>query len=860
MKTWYIFLIILFGYPFTSSAAKSDLLTQEVALLRKTQIEKVDYAIKFIFSENSDTFKGEARLYFSLKNNSQPLRIDALFNKISKITVNGSQVSNHTIEYGYLLIPYQYLAVGSNIIDIEYETNYSKKNHGLQHFKDPLDQREYIFTDSEPYGAHLFYPCFDQPDLKATFDITMVAPQNWVAISNTPILHQTNEESKKITKFKKSVPISTYLLFVGAGGYHSWTTTHLQMPLTIYARESLAQYVDSDELFKITKKGLDFFNSYFNYSYPFEKYDHIFAPELAPGAMENPGAVTMNERMIFRGPATKGIKFGRTNTLLHEMAHMWFGDLVTMKWWSDVWLNESFATFMAYVAQEQISKEQNETDPWQDFLGIQLWAHWQDGLSTTHPIVTEVSDTEVSRTNFDGITYGKGASTLKQLRFYVGFEPFKKGLQSYFKKYAFQNTDYQDFLNSVGEASRKDLNNWAEGWLKSKGLNRVKVQWNCAQGLINSFSLQMQPTVAGLYLPHKTQVGLFYEEKGQEIKLGKTLHISFQNEVTPIQEALGLKCPSMVHPNLGSHDYSITDLDEISLSKALAHLPRVSDPLTRQLLWSDLYQKVEDLKITASEFISFYSEQIKYENNDSIIDFLLGRSSNIESLYWTVLTPEERIKVAPLMEDSLWNGYQKNISQWEWLDFFIKISNSPSALNQLLDLLNNSSTLDQNRRWEVIKKLSFLGYEKISEIVDNELKRDPSFYGETQAFAINVAFPDIVHKTQAWKQLTQNENGISPSKRKEGYKWFHNPNHPQLSKAFVEPFFGLLEKADWSRNWLMVSVFENLFPGNLCSTDLLNLSETRLKEAIEIPSSGKRYWIEANDELKKCISIRAFNK
>ncbi|MGZ3695535.1 MAG: aminopeptidase N, partial [Bdellovibrionota bacterium] len=772
---------------------------------------------------------------------------------------NGAKISDFITHEGSLEIPAKYLAALNTIV-IEYSNGFAEDGSGLTHFTDPSDGKEYIYSDSEPYGAHKIFPGFDQPNLKANYSVNITAPKEWKAIANE-LESRSDEQGEETTHgFFETKPFSTYLVFIGAGNFHQWQSDWKGRPVMLYARESLAQYVDADTIFTVTKKGLDFYSEYFGYSYPFSKYGQVFCPDMGPGAMENPGSVSMNERMIYKGPQSESVYNGRANTILHEMAHMWFGDLVTMNWWNDLWLNESFATFMATYAQEHGMGLGERA--WLSFGTEKGWAYWQDQLVTTHPIVTEVADTDVASTNFDGITYAKGASTLKQLHFFVGDENFRRGVRNYFQKFAWKNATRTDFIGEIAQSANVSLDAWSKGWLESAGLNHVTPVLQCREGKVESLSLNQEPTRFGAYLPHKTNLAFYRKNAGALVAYAQ-LTVKYEGASTAVDAAKGLECPDLLEPNAGDEDYAIANLDAGSLQN-VALLSTIASPLERQMLWGALYQMVRNSTLKLTEYFSFFEKNLPLENNDDVLSSLIGKYNNNIELYWNILSKENRALIAPRLENIALNGMKSasagSNAYYMWLDYFIGVSDSVGSQAELSRLLTNPE-LDQERRWKVIVKLSALGAPEAQALAAAEAKSDTSDSGRNSAFAANVAQPLLASKQDNWKLITDFHSALSLAQRKAGGEQFNNADHPEIAAEFVEPFFVMVKGFKWDgQMFLMNSLFEGLFP-KLCSSELLSQSTQALESSrAALPTIALRAWLEANDELTRCVAIRSYDK
>ncbi len=854
-------LVLFFGSTAHASGERPDrdVLTENLAKARKEIVGAVSYDLKFHFLKAAKGFEGTTAIDFTLLKTAENLSIDALLTTVKSVEINGRKISDFVMHTGSLEIPAGYLEPVNHLV-IEYYNEFAEDGSGLAHFTDPVDGREYIYSDSEPYGAHKIFPCFDQPNLKAKYRISITAPKDWLAIANEFASDVRDLGDESTHRFVESKLFSTYLVFIAAGGFHEWKTDWQGLPVVLYARESLAKYVDAENIFSITKKGLNFYSDYFGYRYPFSKYGQIFCPDLGPGAMENPGSVSLNEKMIFRGPQAESAQLERSNTVLHEMAHMWFGDLVTMNWWSDLWLNESFATFMASLAQERALNLGERS--WQSFNSSKGWAYWQDQLVTTHPIVTEVADTNVASTNFDGITYAKGASTLKQLHFYVGDENFRNGVRSYFQKFAWKNATHADFVNEIAAASAINLGPWSKGWLESAGLNHVKPALACSNGKIESLRLTQEPSASGLFLPHKTNIG-FYRATANGLVKQATLIVNYEKADTDITAAKGMACPDLVEPNEGDEDYAIANLDGKSLL-SVQQIARISSPLERQMLWGTLYQMVRNRTLKLSEYFSFLQKNLPLETNEDVLSYLVDRHSNVDSLYWGTLTVADRSALAPELENHALQGMKNSPPQSSvylmWLDHYIAISDSIASRSQLINLLREPA-LDQTRRWSVIVKLGNLGAPEALPLAREEAARDATDGGRNSAFATAVAVPDLASKQTNWKLITDLSSSLTFAQRRAGAAQFRNADHPEISAEFVAPFYAMVKEFKWDgQMFMMHALFESLFP-NLCTEEQL-VQSTKTLEATRasLPVIAIRSWLEANDELGRCVAMRAYNR
>jgi len=848
--------------PQAVQRADEDNLTLEFARFRRSQVSSVAYDLTFTLDEGSDAFSGKAVLNIELARTDAPLSIDFLWKKLAAVRANGSPITDYVTRNGSFDIPAKHLSKAMRI-EIDYQGIYNKEGQGIQRVVDPKDDSEYVYTDFEAYYAHNLFPSFDQPDLKATYEVSVDAPSDWKVIANEVAEVTTVANGRTRTRFARSPPLSTYLFFLGAGPFVEWKDELGETPLYVYARKSLAKHVDAAKLFDTTKKGLLFFNEYFDRPHPFSKFALVFIPEFAWGGMENPGAVTVNERNIFRGPVPRSQIDERDNLILHEMAHMWFGDLVTMRWWNDLWLNESFASYLASVAQHRALGTESA---WLDFFSTKTWGYWQDQLVTTHPIETEVADVRTSKGNFDGITYAKGAAALKQLHYFVGEDGFREGLRSYFKKFAFKNTTREDFVSEIARASKQDLKLWTRAWLQTAGPNRVRADWSCDAGSVESFRVSQSPSSSGTLSPHRTLVGLFGIAADRKLALLRSHGVTYSERETAVAELKGAPCPDFVDPNLEDQDFALFALDPVSMRAAeRALVGGLMAPLPRLMIWSTLAQMVRDTELPIQQYFELVLAGFESEGDPDLLGILLGGHSTPRDYYFRYLTVPARLALAPRLEATIWKRVTDappgSSLQMTFFDFFPTIAQTPETIARIERFLDGDGVpegivVDQDRRWTLVSVLAAAGYEKAPGLIDAEEVRDPTTAGKRNAYAARAALPDLESKRVVWEDFHETDQVAFSSLRSAAGN-FHDANHVELSLPFVEPFFTTVMSIDWKANDNMVEIFlGHLFPQHLCSPELLSESQERLRKAKNLIPLARRAWLEANDELSTCIAVR----
>ncbi len=609
-------------------------LTRDEARERAATVQVHHYDIAIDLTDGAGnpgdrTFRTKSTITFDAEPGSATF-VDFVGERVESAILNGTalDVGAWTSSTG-LTLPE---LAAANTLTVEAVGVYMNTGEGLHRFIDPVDHAVYLYSQFETADAKRMYACFDQPDLKATFAITVAAPHDWQVITNGVPESTADADGATVHRFAATAPLSTYVTALIAGPYAKWTDEHDGIALGLFCRASLARFLDGDVLFEQTKQGFDFYHSAFGVRYPFTKYDQIFVPEFNAGAMENAGAVTFREDFVFRSRVTRYLYERRCETLLHEMAHMWFGDLVTMRWWDDLWLNESFATWASVVAQVEATEFHSA---WTTFANVEKsWAYVQDQLPSTHPIASDMVDLQAVEVNFDGITYAKGASVLKQLAAYVGYESFLAGLRSYFDKHSFGNAELNDLFTALEAASGRDLSEWSAKWLLTTGLNGMSAEFSVDQaGNFTAFAIRQTGAApgAGELRPHRLAVGLYELSSagGDAPKLRRVFRteLDVTGDQTPVPELVGHARPALILVNDDDLTYCKVRLDPASLATAIEHIGDIAESLPRTLIWSAAWEMTRDALSRARDYVSLALRGLPDEDEIGVVQRVLSQLS-----------------------------------------------------------------------------------------------------------------------------------------------------------------------------------------------------------------------------------------
>ncbi|MHC6594476.1 aminopeptidase N [Arthrobacter sp. C152] len=764
---------------------------------------------------------------------------------------------------------------------------YSRSGEGMHRFVDPADGQCYLYTQYEPADARRVFANFEQPDLKATYTFHVMAPAQWQVASNGAEVKRTQLTSDPATAcwdFATTLPMSTYITTVLAGPYFKaedrWEATlddgtRLDVPLALYCRASMADSFDAGELFRLTKSGLDFFNRLFDFPYPWGKYDQAFVPEYNLGAMENPGLVTFTESYVFTSRATDAQYQGRANTLMHEMAHMWFGDLVTMQWWDDLWLKESFADYMGTLG---VDRATDWDTAWVNFANKRkAWAYVQDQLPTTHPIVADIPDLEAAKQNFDGITYAKGASVLKQLVAYVGFDAFIAGSRAYFRKHAYGNTTLADLLEPLGAASGRDLAGWAQQWLQTAGISTLSldiIPETDDDGVPAAVAIVQEATdpVTGReeLRPHRLRVGSYdFDASGALARTG-SIETDVLGARTELPQLAGRQRPALLLVNDDDLTYAKVRLDPVSEATVRAALDRISDPMARALCWTALWNSARDGVSPAPHYVDAVAAFAPAEPGIGVLLNILDNAVTAVERYTPAGSrPAVRASFLATAAAELDRATPGSDQQLAWARTLGTLSrHDPVLLPRLRRLLDGTAAVeglavDAELRWHFWHALAAQGQASAAEL-DAELKRDTTASGRAGHATAMASRPDPEVKAAAWNAAVKGTQ-LSNQLLTATISGFTTAPAERL-EPYVEPYFACLRKT-WDTRSIEIAgrILRGLYPA---AQDLpagtrpedqrvLRLTDGWLAANQDAPHALRRIVIEQRSHLLRALNAQA---
>ena len=772
-------------------------ITQIEAAQRSEVIKVSSYKIDLDLTTGAETFLVKTTVNFAGLKPGATTFIDCVGKRVISAKLNGVDF-DPKFDGETVFLP---ALAAENVLEIEHEGIYSNSGEGLHRFVDPADNEVYLYTQFETGDARRMYACFDQPDQKATFTISTITPKHWEVISNYGIEATKDVDGdRKHIQFATSQVISTYVTAIVAGAYksvHDEYKGEKTIPLGIYARKSFFQHVDAENIFEVTKQGFAYFEKTFGLAYPFGKYDQIAVAEYNWGAMENVGCVTFHEDvLIFRSKVTERNYISRATTIHHEMAHMWFGDLVTMKWWQDLWLNESFAEWASYMS---VSESTKYTNAWTEFNSVRKnWAYRVDQMTSTHPIAVEMEDLDAVRTNFDGISYAKGASVLQQLVAHVGRDNFIAGLRKYFAKHAYKNTELSDLITELEAACGKDLTDWVNTWLRTAGVNTLRPVIKLDGDKYASVSVKQEvpPLPAGSkeLRPHRLYVGLF-DVKGDALVRRESIEVDIAGESTEIKELAGKKSADLLLINDHDQTYAKLRFDDRSVETMKKYLGNLDDSLARGLIWASLWDSTRDGELAASDYIAIALNALKGESDISMIT---ATFMQIDTAIWAYVAPKNRdavrLAVANAAEALLDGAKPGSDNQLQYARAFVNNAVTPAQFDRLKAMLDgavNGLTVDAELRWYIFicgVKRGVFGPTEISAEGD----RDKTAHGKQYVAYAHAAIPTREAKVAAFKSITTDD--LSNTIHSYKCRGFNENIHCDLLEAFVDDYFDAILK------------------------------------------------------------------
>ncbi|MFB2799856.1 aminopeptidase N [Shewanella seohaensis] len=840
----------------------SPYISQYQASLRSQVISNVHYDLDFQLTGDTE-FSATTKVNFNLSEVPKQLSLDLNKAQIKRFLINGTAVYPN-YNGAYISLNTRLLSSGDNTIEVQFTRPHSTNGEGLHRFQDPVDGKVYLYSHFEPAAAQQMFAVFDQPDLKANYKISVTAPKDWQVISTMRESSVTPTGAMNRWEFPETPKLSPYNFSMHAGPYHMWQDNSGRYPMRLFARQSVANQVTPEDWFTYTKQGLTFFDAYFGIPYPFKKYDQLLVPDFLYGAMENAGAITFAEdRFLHKAAMTAEQKQSLAGVIMHEMAHQWFGDLVTMKWWNGLWLNESFASFMGTLATQEATEF---TNAWRSFYaqGKQR-AYEQDSLVTTHPIEVPVATTQNAFDNIDAITYQKGASTLKQLRHLLGDLVFQRGVSNYLKQYSYQNAELDDFINSLAKSAGRDLSAWTKDWLYSAGVNTIKAEYRCDGNRISDFSLLQYPASSELptLREQKVQIALF--TKGRfDLRHETTVAVTYKGERTEVKQLVGERCPDLVYPNYDDWGFVKVQLDDKSFDTAKQQLSRVTDPLLRSMLWQSLWDSVREGNLSLDQYLSTVFVNAPAENDYTVVGQIIS----------TLLRSKEYLaQIAPIQQNYAENAVKglaqmslrktmesrgDNDFQRRWFNAYIQLAGDRDSLRHLAQLLDGTTkikglTLDQDLRWAIITQLNRYDFPNAQQRITQEAARDNSDSGEKAALAAQVIRPEAAAKRRWLSKV--HADALPFAKQRIIMENLYPAEQKLLSAATAEERLANLADMDKKGPVFMRSYSRNLIPTDCNYTSIAALDKV-LDTQTGLSNLTRRTLLETRQTEQRCVLIK----
>lgn len=836
----------------------SPVLTILQAQHRSKLISDVRYHIDLSLDSQSPDFTGTVIIEFILSSAKPVLTLDFTAGTVYSVEINGV---DSIFEYNnaWIGLESERLHAGLNKIVVHYAHQYSRDGAGLQRTRDTEDNQVYVYTHFEPYDANRLFPCFDQPDLKGRYRLAVSAPANWELISAASASSVTQlSPGNKEWEFAETEPLSTYLFSLHGGPYTVWEAQAGRIPLRLFARPTLARFIDADVWFELTRKGFAYYEELFGIAYPYDKYDQLIVPDLNIGAMENVAAVTYNELYVTRSAPTLEERQRHAEVLLHEMAHMWFGNLVTPRWWDGLWLKEAVATHVSNVAMRETTDLDNPALRF--FTGSKQGAYRADEYETRHPIDVPVGDTQVAFANFDAITYEKGSSALTQLSHFIGEQAFREGTRRYLKKNQWGSTTLEDYIGALETTSGTDLQEWMQSWLRSPGVNTLTPKLECQGNKIKSLRLEQSAPSGTPLRAHRLQVALFDDNGSASV-----FPVSIEGGSTNLKDLAGLPCPVMMLVNHGDWSFVRTALDPRTLKNFYTQIGTIDDPFARSMLWQSLWEMVRNAGYPLPAYIDLVTQHAPTENDNLVLTQLSRtmRSSRNYLLRSDAISKDLTNRSLDKLQNAAWEALHAAPPESErqklLLDSFIALASTPQYLQHLEAFLDghrlaSSIELDTDTRWDILTQLNAFAIGDFESRTDLQALGDKTDRGRNRAIAANASRPDSRIK-QVWIDGVLEKADFMPlGQLRYGMRALFPPNQLALLEPYATRVLNSLETLGKTRSDAFLRNIAHLLPTTCSSKSIARLERAVLQES-NLHPIVERALRQALENDRRCVAI-----
>jgi aminopeptidase N len=855
---------------------------RELARFRAEHYRDVRYALDITLAPGAEMLKGHEQITVTLDASAGDLVLDWRSinrdadprSRVSDITVNAVEVTDAQFVNEHIVIPRAHLAAGLNKVALNFESPVSTSGSAVTRYLDREDNSEYVYTLFVPSDASTTFPCFDQPDLKARFTLRLTTPESWRVVSNTDdaAVSEFDETSGGHPMsppkgmlwhfFKETEPLSTYQFAFAAGPFAEFRDDASPYGTRLFVRKSKAERAKKElaEVFRLNRDGLKFYEGYFGHKFPFPKYDLVLVPEFAYGGMEHAGATFLREDIIlFPSDPTASDIAARAETMLHEAAHQWFGDLVTMRWFDDLWLKEGFATFMAYKAIEALMPEFNA---WKVFhLRTKPLAYLTDVTKGTTPIFQEIANLSAAKSAYGNIVYRKAPSMLRQAEFYLGPRRFQQAVQLFVKEHAYSNATWEDLVHAFERTSGRKLDVWAAAWVKRRGMPDVRVRWSAdARGLVNNFELVETDALGeGGSWPMSVRVLLAPDSADAKPEV---LNVTLRGAgATRVEEAIGKRRPAFVFANFEDYGYGRFLLDDASRAYVVQNLGAIKDDFLRALLWDSLWDSVREAELAPADFITLAVREAPAEHDDVMLGFILARAQTAFSRY---LSETQRASVEPQLLRALEDGMTNAKTVGERITYFRtfrEVAESRAARDELIKILRGERTvpgmtLRSRDRFDIIRALMAAGDERAPALLKEQSEEDKTDDARRYAYAAGAAWPDAATKKKYFDQYV-GDRDIAESWIEASLGPFNTPQQSELTLPYLEPALGELPTLKRTRKIFFVNGWLAAFIGGQCSERAASTVRDFLAREQTLDRDLRLKVLESADGLERCVRVRA---